>query len=110
MNQKTRDLVLERDAWSCLRCRQGITGRPYSLHHRKGRINNQPSNLITLCGSGSTGCHGYVHAHPWESYEQGWMIRRLGSDDPEMVPIKLDGGMVFLTDDGSAIFTKAAAS
>lgn len=92
--KRTRAAVLRRDGESCLRCGVHISVRGYSLHHRKGRhvLPGLPEahcaeNLVTLCGSGTTGCHGWVHAHPEESYEQGWMIRRGGAEDPADVPV-----------------------
>lgn len=92
--KRVRSAVLRRDGDSCLRCGVHISVRGYSLHHRKGRhaLPGLPDphcaeNLVTLCGSGTTGCHGWVHAHPEESYEQGWMIRRGGAEDPADVPV-----------------------
>lgn len=100
--------MLRRDGDSCLRCGVHITVRGYSLHHRKGRRAlpgmpdpHTPANLVTLCGSGVSGCHGHVHANPEESYTEGWLIRRGGVDDPATVPV-LDrmGHMWLLTDRG----------
>jgi hypothetical protein len=57
------------------------------------------ANLVTLCGSGTTGCHGHVHAHPEQAYDTGWMIRRGGAEDPAVVPIlDLMGWRWLLTD------------
>lgn len=74
--------VWERDGGRCFRC-----GKPvgphwpgYSFHHRQSRSQgvNTPDNLILLCGSGTTGCHGWVHAHPAESREDGngWIVSK----------------------------------
>lgn len=75
----------------------------YSFHHRKGRGGKSPhtpQNLVTLCGSGTTGCHGFVHAHPSYSYDHGFMVRRLGLKGPEDVAIiDLVGRRFFLTED-----------
>ena len=52
-------------------------------HHRKRKshgVDNTPPNLIPVCGSGTTGCHGYVHANPAISYEKGWLVHSW--DDP----------------------------
>ena len=64
---KTRLIVLNRDRWACARC-----GRPagpatgtYSIQHRKARGvggGNSLCNLLLLCGSATTGCHGEVEA------------------------------------------------
>lgn len=53
-------------------------------HHRQGRTPitldddteidvDDAEHTLDLCYP----CHLYVHAHPAESYESGWMIRRL---------------------------------
>jgi len=66
-----RDLVMKRDGFACVRCGQSTIGRPHSVQHRKARqsggtsdpLANSPSNLILLCGTGSTMCHGEVTAN-----------------------------------------------
>ena len=35
-----------------------------------------PCNGINLCGSGTTGCHGWVHSHPFEARAMGWIVSR----------------------------------
>lgn len=79
-------LVDERDDYSCVRCGKTIYGG--SRHHRKLRRfgDHSTANLILLCGSGTTGCHGWVHAHPAESYDNGWMVRSY--QDPKSVPVR----------------------
>lgn len=105
------DAVLERDHWSCVLCDEGIVGergRDWSIGHRipRGmggttdpRI-NLPSNLITLCGSGSTGCHGATEG-PLRgmAYREGWLVRR--HDDPRLIPVLIERGRryVYLTND-----------
>ena len=108
ITKATRIAVLERDDFTCQRCKVSILGQPYSIHHRKGRHCTNPDalpNLITVCGSGSSpACHFDIHSHPAESYDTGWMIRRLGSEDPTDVPlIDLYGRLFGLTDDGLVI-------
>jgi 5-methylcytosine-specific restriction endonuclease McrA len=89
INNRVRREVLERDGWTCVRCGVDVSGAyVYSIHHRKLRSQggpNTPENLITLCGTGTTFCHGYVHAHPEEAYEAGWLVRAWLR--PEDVPI-----------------------
>lgn len=56
-------------------------------HHRKLRRHggsDEGENLITVCGSGTTGCHGWIHSHPTESYRRGWLVHSW--DSPEEVP------------------------
>lgn len=59
---------------------------------------NLPSNLITLCGSGTTGCHGWVEHHPTFAREAGWSVPR--GVDPRTVPVLYPNGWYLLNDDG----------
>lgn len=102
--KKTIALVKQRDNESCVRC--GRMGG--NIHHRRMRSQSPKwavhniENLILLCGSGTTGCHGWVHGHPAESYENGWMVRSYR--DPENVPlIDAEGRAWFLTNRGTKI-------
>jgi hypothetical protein len=74
----TRDDIRARDLWRCVRCGVLITGRQHSVHHRilGSRKDMRASNLITLCGSGTTGCHGDVHARPKQSRLDGYIVSR----------------------------------
>lgn len=103
---ETVALVLERDADSCVRCGfgiHGVRGADWSIHHRRLRSQgggHDAPNLITLCGNGATGCHGWAHAHPRKGRaEGGWILRR--TDDPAAYPVlHARLGLVFLTPDG----------
>ena len=99
---RTRQGVIDRDRRACRRC-----GDPMAhIHHRRPRGMggskhdpriNAPSNLVCLCET----CHRRVEAHPAESFEAGWRVRR--SHDPESVPLSLlDGWELWLTDDFQA--------
>lgn len=65
-DRTTRDLVAERDDYTCACCGESVYGRVASIQHRDARraggspdpAKNRPSNLVLLCGSGTTGCHG----------------------------------------------------
>ena len=95
----------ERMGWPlCERC-----GRApgTNAHHRRPRgaggtkrpDTNLPSNLLWLCGSGTTGCHGWVESHREEAYEHGWLVRQSAS--PREVPVRIhDRGLVVLDDIG----------
>lgn len=65
----------------------------FSIHHRKPRgmggsnsldINIFP-NLIVLCGTGTTGCHGWVETHREQAYKDGLLIHS-GIGNPIMTP------------------------
>lgn len=65
----------------------------FSIHHRKPRgmggsnsmdINIFP-NLIVLCGTGTTGCHGWVEANREEAYRDGLLLHG-GLSNPILDP------------------------
>lgn len=72
-----------------------------SRHHRKLRSRggaDAADNLVLMCGSGTTGCHGWAHAHPADATALGFIVSRW--DDPATVPIlhALYGWVLLLTD------------
>lgn len=82
-----RPAVLARAAYHCERCGRlegswnHDLGRYVALeaHHRLMRSQGGPDtmeNLVALCGPNPAGCHGWVHAHPTESYTIGLLIKR----------------------------------
>lgn len=94
---------------------QWMPVQPYSVHHRSARGMggstvawiNSPANLLLLCGSGTTGCHGHVESHRAEAYENGWLIS--GRRDPATVPVLLAGGdRYLLTADGGRVLVPTA--
>ena len=109
MSEPTRlikELVDVRDQQKCVRCGKSLYNISASHHHRKLRSQatetekHTPSNLILLCGSGTTGCHGWVHNHPKESYKQGWLVR--STLNPEKQPVTTSQyGRVLLTNEGT---------
>ena len=110
-------LVFEvRDGESCFNCGRGLLwherGTGWSMHHRRARGMGgtketwvgQPGNALTLCGSGTTGCHGWVETHRDTAYEHGLLVRRHSLDLPVNVPVRNQAGVWFwLTDWGSRI-------
>lgn len=62
---------------------------------------NSPANLILLCGSGTTGCHGHVETHREEACRAGWAVTQ--ADDPGLVPVTYPSGRFLLTADGGRI-------
>jgi hypothetical protein len=76
-----RDAVLQRDKDRCQRCRRWVGDRAwYSLQHRDARgmggstLLHTMANLVTLCGTGTTGCHGLVESQRTVSYALGWLV------------------------------------
>lgn len=103
------DLVLDRDHHSCVVCANslhGVRGRDWSVHHRDPRGMggtsrsevNLPSNLLVVCGSGTTGCHGWIEARRSEAEEMGLLLR--GNEKPTEVPVATWYGVVLLNDEG----------
>lgn len=88
---KLRALVEARDK-ACVRCGLVVPRDEDSIHHRipRGRGGeNTAENLLLLCGSGTTGCHGYVESHRTEAYNAGYLVRT--GFDPLDVPVLLLG-------------------
>jgi len=76
-----------RDEQRCFRCREWIAAGG-SRHHRKLRSRqgaNTVQNLVLLCGSGTTRCHGWVHANVAEATRVGLIVPSWR--EPENVPI-----------------------
>lgn len=100
--------VMVRANFRCERCGISIQSLPMSIHHRRPRAmggthrleTNYSSNLLALCGSGTSGCHGYIESHRAESIELGFIVPQY--EMPNNVPVKtFIHGWVLLTDDGS---------
>jgi len=109
---KTARLVFYiRDEESCVRCGQGLRwedrGHGWSMHHRRPRGMGGskdpalalPSNALTLCESGTTGCHGWVETHRDEALEAGLLVSKW--DDPGDIPVLYRGELRLLTAWGS---------
>lgn len=58
-----------------------------------------PEWVLHLCGSGTTGCHGYIESHPEISYGRGWKLR--GTRHPSNAPAQLHGQWYILLPDGT---------
>lgn len=110
----TVELVKRRDGGRCAKCGHVVThgqrGIDWSLHHRRPRGSggtvldwvNLPANLLILCGSGVTGCHGWVETHREKARDLGYLVRlngRLIAADIAVEHAVL--GTVLLNDDGT---------
>lgn len=103
---KVRACIRERAGGFCERC--GIrTVNDYSIQHRKARgmggtsdvAKARPSNGAWLCGSATTGCHGWVESHPNLAAREGFRVAQ--DEEPTMVPMLVRSRVwVLLDDDG----------
>lgn len=93
-------VIKERDYGRC--ARDGSTINLH-VHHRMLRSagsDERACNRVTLCAS----CHRWVHNHPEEALEQGWLTGRY--QDPAEVPIRHSmwpAGLILLTEDNAGI-------
>lgn len=80
LTSNTRSIIKHRSGGLCELCqREPMT----NIHHRKPRGMggtrrpwvDEPSNLIALCGSGTTGCHGWIESHRADSYDRGLLLK-----------------------------------
>jgi hypothetical protein len=82
-----RNLVLTRGNYRCEHCHEDFLYSGVSVHHRRPRMmggsKNEllhlPANLIALCGSGTTGCHGWVESNRTKAREMGLLIQNVES-------------------------------
>lgn len=98
-----KDIVFARFDGLCARC-----GRPAeSIQHRKPRQMggrpepgiNRLSNLVALCGDGTTKCHGEVESNRAQAREDGYLVR--DALNPRLVQVRLwSGRRVYLDDEG----------
>lgn len=102
-----RRLVAERSGGLCeMVVPHQCSGRARSLHHRRKASQGgawAPANILAACGSGTTGCHGWVEAHPHDANANGWWL--FTGELPELTPAYLSWRGVRdwyqLGDDGS---------
>jgi hypothetical protein len=96
--RKVCQTVAWRAAYSCEICGRGLTDgsqwtTPHSFHHRRPRgmggstaaDTNTPANVLLLCGTGTTGCHGDVESQRQLAYAHGWLVPQ--GTDPATVPV-----------------------
>ena len=107
-SRKVRALVLERDGHACVCCGRSVIGQVYSLQHRKRRSQgggNSPSNLVTVLGDGTRGCHQRIDSRrdPADG-AKGFTVRSW--QDPALIPVMVfsehgSGAAVYLTSEGT---------
>lgn len=95
-SKTTRDIVWARAGGRCELCGGSLAGvQGFSVHHRLPRRMggsrrpdlNTPANLILLCGSGTTGCHGRIESRREQAYDEGMLLH--DGQDPATVPVLL---------------------
>lgn len=94
-----------RDKGRCCRCGNDV-GEWWSRQHRLARGSGGSSdpviasaaNKVTLCGSATTGCHGWVELYRLASRPFGWSLLR--GDDPLTHPVLWFGRWVLLDESG----------
>lgn len=90
-----------REQQRCARCGV-IIWSGGSRHHRKFRSRrggDEVSNGLLMCGSGTTGCHGWAHANPIAARQTGFAVG--AHEDPRLIPVKHAlHGRVWLDDQG----------
>lgn len=114
-----RKAFFERDGERCFVCRKPLQwaerGVGWSMHHRKPRGMGGTAdarvasiaNALTVCGSGTTGCHGHIERNREVSLRVGLLIPRNATTE-EYVPAavrvrRLDGSWWLLTESGRAV-------
>lgn len=98
VSKPQRDQLRERSEGICEVCGSAPAT---NCHHRKNKSQgggNELSNLMHVCGSGTTGCHGWITENPAKSYRYGLSVRSYGN--PAMAQVFRRGEWVLLTDDG----------
>lgn len=114
-SKTTRAIVWTRAGGRCEVCGSSLAGMlGFSVHHRRARgmggtrrsETNTPSNLLVVCGSGTTGCHGHIESHREQSYAAGLLLH--DGQAPADVPVLLADPSnpdrrrpVLLNDDGT---------
>jgi hypothetical protein len=113
ISRDTLFAVWDRDGGRCFKCGRRLVfenrGMGWSAHHRTPRGSggskawwiNLAANIILLCGSGVTGCHGEAETHRKDAERDGIIVRhgiRLPADIPV---VHFQHGPIYLTNKGT---------
>lgn len=112
-----RRIVADRAGYRCEVCGRVLALAPaerpdwvqaHSFHHRQPRGmggsrapgRHAAHQLLLVCGSGTTGCHGLIESQRALAYSHGWLVKH--PIDPATVPVTVYGQFapVLLTADG----------
>lgn len=103
-----RAMIWGRCGGRCEICGRDVNTGMVSIHHRKPRrmggtsdpLINDPSNLMLVCGSGTTGCHGKIESNRTAAYQDGYLLH--SGQDSSAIPARIHGkGFRLLTSDGA---------
>lgn len=104
------EICLARSGGRCENCGGSLgpqrRGVDFSGHHRlprrMGGTNNPAvngaANVVILCGSGTTGCHGRIESNRTDAYARGLLLH--AGEVPSATSVDLVYGLVFLDDVG----------
>ncbi|ALY08874.1 HNH endonuclease [Arthrobacter phage Galaxy] len=105
---EARRQVIARDLSKCQWCGRHVRTESgwYSLQHRRARgmggsrarETDRAGNLVLVCGTGTTECHGWIEAHPAEAAARGFRIA--AGARPDRVALVDWTGRAWLLDDG----------
>ena len=86
---QAREACQGRQGDSCIRCGIGLSPEDGHVHHRRRRRTLGPEALWCSCGVvlACVACHGWIHANPSESREQGWIVSDMTDQEQRDVPI-----------------------
>lgn len=104
VSEETRQMIFDRANFKCERCKGGPDAFGWSVHHRVPRrmggsrdeMLHKPANLILLCGSGVSGCHGWVESYRDKAKHQGYLLHQVSS--AEEIPFIDSRGNPWLID------------
>lgn len=92
---KVAAAIQARAGYRCERCGESCRdqrGFGWSIQHRTARgmggTKREPTAAdgALLCGSATTGCHGFIEANPDVARAEGWRVDH--GTDPHTVPIR----------------------
>lgn len=98
----------DREAKIPARCERCGKAGANNAHHRMNRSvggRHDLSNLLLLCGSGTTECHGDVTANPERAHRDGYTV--YSYEIPADRRVKLLHGWALLGDSGEIVYVPA---